>query len=58
MLIQNEKEIIEARLQTREGIEKNKFEFLVVKQFLDGSMKINFKMGIPTMLDPIEIGPG
>ena len=56
MLIQNEKEIIEARLQTREGIEKNKFEFLVVKQFLDGSMKINFKMGIPTMLDPIEIG--
>lgn len=58
MLIQNEKEIIEARLQTREGIEKNKFEFLVVKQFLDGSMKINFKMGIPTMLDPIEIGRG
>ena len=58
MLIQNEKEIIEARLQTREGIEKNKFEILVVKQFLDGSMKINFKMGIPTMLDPIEIGRG
>ena len=58
MLIQNEKEIIEARLQTREGIEKNKFEFLVVKQFLDGSMKINFKMGIPTMLDPIEFGRG
>ncbi len=58
MLIQNEKEIIEARLQARQGIEKNKNEFLVVEQFLDGSMKINFKMGIPTLLDPIEIGMG
>ena len=31
MLIQNEKEIIEARFQARQGVEKNKFEFLIIK---------------------------
>lgn len=57
ILEQEDKELVEMRLRNSEKSSKPgkiENEIIVIDLFLDGSMKILMKMGIPTLLTPIE----
>ena len=59
ILEQDSSELVEMRLRNAEKKEYSKTskiesEIILIDLFLDGSMKILMKMGIPTILSPSE----
>ena len=57
ILEQDSKELVEIRLRNAQKSKSAKFidsEIVLVDLFLDGSMKIFMKMGVPTIMNPIE----
>ena len=62
VLEQDEKELVQIKLQSllksgvksKQGLEDKQTEIMKCDLFLDGSMKIQMCMGIPSVLNPSE----